>query len=304
VSPPDESSPVAALKGAVPYLRRFQGSTFVLKVGGAAFLDAHSTEAIAAQVGVLHRLGIHVALVHGGGPQISAMAEELGLEPTFVEGRRVTCEDTREITTMVLCGTIRTRVLAAFRRLEVPAVGFSGVDGGLIKAVRRPPAETREQGTVDYGYVGDVVDVDPTALRLLLEAGFVPVVSPVSADDDGQVLNVNADTVAARLAVALGARKLVLMTGARGILRDPADESSLVSYTDLAGLDALEAEGILDAGMLPKAAGMRLAIQGGVPRVHVISASLPDSLLIETFTNEGSGTMVVARAEELPAEET
>jgi len=272
----------------------YQGKTFVIKGGGDAFKDQETTRALVEQVGVLHRLGIHVVLVHGGGPQASELAEELGVEVTFVEGRRVTDERMLDTATMVLNGTLNTRILAACRELQVPATGLSGVDAGLIQARKRPPKKVGDGSeTVDYGLVGDIAAVDTGVLRATLEGGFVPVVSPLSADDEGTVLNVNADVVAARLARELGAEKLILLTGARGVLADAEDPASLVSYTDADGLDRLEEAGAFQAGMLPKATAIRDALIGGVPRVHVISHSYPDSLLIEVFTNEGSGTMVV-----------
>lgn len=291
-----DASPLSALRAAVPYLRRFQGRTFVLKAGGEAFGEGPGTRKLVEQVGILHRLGIRCVLVHGGGKEITGLAERLGLEAQFVDGRRVTDGATRDVAVMVLNGAVNTRVVAACRETQVPGVGISGVDAGVLQAKRRPPTESREGDAVDYGYVGDVTGSDPTVPRLLIEGGYVPIISPLAADEDGTVLNVNADVAAAHLAVALGAEKLIVLTGARGILKDKDDPASLVSFTDLEGLKKLDAEGSLAAGMMPKAAAIRTAIEGGVPRVHVIGYSLEDSLLTEVFTNEGSGTMVVADA--------
>jgi acetylglutamate kinase len=248
-------------------------------------------------VGILHRLGIRCVVVHGGGKEITGVAERLGFQPQFVDGRRVTDGATRDVAVMVLNGAVNTRVVAACREALVPAVGISGVDAGVLHARRRPPTECRQGNAVDYGYVGDVTGSDSTVPKLLIEGGYVPIISPLAADDDGTILNVNADVAAAHLAVALGAEKLIVLTGARGILRDKDDPASLVSFTDLDGLKGLDAEGALAEGMMPKAAAIRTAIEGGVPRVHVIGYSLEDSLLTEVFTNEGSGTMVVADSE-------
>jgi acetylglutamate kinase len=221
----------------------------------------------------------------------------------MVRGRRVTDDRSIDATTMVLNGLINTRILAACRALGVDAVGLSGVDAGLVRANRRPPAHVDGE-SVDYGYVGDIVSIDPTVIRKELEAGLMPVVSPVSADDAGVVLNINADTVAAAIGAALGAEKLVLCTGAPGILERQDDPRSLVSYTDLAGLKRLEKSGSLAGGMLPKASAIESAIRGGVRRVHVISYTARDSVLAEVFTNEGTGTMIVADVKALtPAEQ-
>ena len=185
------------------------------------------------------------------------------------------------------------RILAACRELGIDAVGLSGVDAGLVRANRRPPVKVDGE-SVDYGFVGDIVSIDPTVIRKELDAGLMPVVSPVSADDAGTVLNINADTVAAAIGAALGAEKLILCTGAPGILERADDPRSLVSYTDLAGLKRLEQAGSLGGGMLPKATAIEAAIRGGVRRVHVISYNARDSVLAEVFTNEGTGTMIVA----------
>lgn len=290
----DRHVAIAALRAAEPYLRLFQGKIFVIKAGGQVVADRRCTRALMEQVGLLHRLGIRVVVVHGGGGQATELATRLGLETRFVAGRRVTGDAMREVATMTLNGTVNTQVVAVCRELGVPALGLSGVDGGLIRARRRPPVEMVDAGAVDYGHVGDIQAVDASVLERILDDRFVPIVSPLSADEAGQVLNVNADVVASRLAREMQAEKLILLTGAAGILEDRNDASSLVSYTDLRGLDALRQAGAIADGMLPKVTAIEDALQGGVPRVHVISREVRDSLLLEVFTNEGSGTLVVA----------
>jgi len=296
---------VTALKAAVPYIRMFKRKVFVVKVGGAVFGDEESTRELIEQIGILHEVGIRVVLVHGGGEQSTALAKALDVPAQFVEGRRVTDEHSLEIATMVLNGIINTRVLAICRDIGLPAIGMSGVDAGLIHAHRRPPVPLQDQsgGTVDYGFVGDIDSVDSDVLQRQLDAGFLPIISPLSADEDGTVLNINADTVAAAIASALKAEKLILVTGAPGILDDPADPASLVSYLDLADLERMRGEGRLAAGMKPKADAIKFAVRGGVPRVHVISWQVPDSLLLEVFTNEGTGTLVVEDTRSLTPEE-
>ena len=242
--------------------------------------------------------------VHGGGPQLTEVTEKLGVPTRMIEGRRVTDAESVDATAMVLSGLINTRILAACRELNLPAVGISGVDAGLIQAHKRAPVKMQgSDETVDYGFVGDIDHVDTDVLRKLLDNGLMPVISPLSSDDAGTLLNINADTVAAAIGAALGAEKLVLCTGAPGILADINDPTSVVSYTDLAGLAKLRSEGRINDGMLPKVKAIENAIQGGVQRVHVISYKAPDAILAEVFTNEGTGTLVVADIGKLaPAE--
>jgi acetylglutamate kinase len=287
---------MAALKRSAPYIRIFKGKTFVLKVGGIALESDSAARALVEQVDILHQVGIGVVLVHGGGPQSTALSRALGAEPRFVAGRRVTDDPALQVATLVLNGAVNTRLLAACRAVGLPAVGLSGIDAGLIEARRRAPvpAPTEPGGTVDYGHVGDIVAVEPRVLGTLLAGGFVPIVSPLSADASGAVLNINADTVAARLAIALNAEKLILLTGAAGILERPDDPRSLVSLLDLEGLARLHERGCLSGGMLPKASCIESALRGGVRRVHVIGGEQADSLLAEIFTNEGVGTMIVS----------
>jgi len=294
---------VTALKHAAPYIRMYKGKVFVLKAGGEAFDTPAATERLVEQIGILHQVGIRVVLVHGGGPQSTALAERLDIEANFVDGRRVTDAAALNVMAMVLNGQINTAIVAACRAVGVPAVGISGVDAGLIRATKRPLVKRDDGQSVDYGYVGDIEGVDSSVLDNLLDEHLVPIVSPLSADASGTLLNINADTVAAAIAGGLNAEKLILATGAPGILESLADPRSLISYVDSAGLQKLRSEGKLSDGMLPKVAAIERAIAAGVPRVHVISYSQPDGLLLEVFTNEGTGTLVVADTKELSAAE-
>jgi acetylglutamate kinase len=293
---------ITALRHALPYLRVFKNKVFVLKAGGDAFITNETTRALMEQIGILHQVGIRVVLVHGGGPQSTALSKRLGLTTQMVEGRRVTDAQTLEVSTMVLNGEINTRIVAQCRALGIPAIGLSGVDGGLIKASKRPPVQVAGQ-TVDYGFVGDIIGIDPSILLKQLDNDLVPIVSPLSSDEHGTLLNINADTVAAMIACELKAEKFVMATGAPGILDSLEDPRSLISYLDRAGLRRLRDEGKISGGMLPKVAAIERALSGGVPRVHVISYTQPDSLLLEVFTNEGTGTLIVNDTRNLRPEE-
>ncbi len=300
----DRAIVVSALKHAAPYIRLFKGKVFVLKVGGAVFADRSQTKDLMEQVGILHQVGIRVVLVHGGGPQSTELATALGVDTTFIDGRRVTNSESLDVATMVLNGQINTRILAACRDLQIPAVGISGIDAGLIRAHQRPPIEREGQSPIDYGFVGDIDAVDADIVCKQLDNGLMPVISPISCDESGVVLNINADTVAAAIAAELDAEKLILATEAPGILEDVNDPRSLISYIDRTALGELKAEGKLADGMLPKAAAIDSALANGVKRVHIISYKLPDSLLLEVFTNEGTGTLVVNSTDALtPAEQ-
>jgi len=296
---------VTALKHAAPYIRMYKRKIFVLKAGGEAFETPEGTRALVEQIAILHGVGIRVVLVHGGGPQSTALAKALGITSQFVDGRRVTDASSLNVATMVLNGQINTMILAACRQVGLPAVGISGVDAGLIRAHKRPPVPREGAEPIDYGFVGDIDAVDASVLLKQLDNDLVPVISPLSADASGTLLNINADTIAAAIAAAIGAEKLILATGAPGILESRDDPRSLISYVDIAGLARLKKEGRIADGMLPKAAAIERALREGVPRVHVISYELPDSLLLEVFTNEGTGTLVVTDIEDLsPAEQS
>ncbi len=292
---------VSALKHAAPYIRMYKRKVFVVKSGGELFVNQAQTRALLEQVAILHQVGIRVVLVHGSGPQSTQIAKDRGLEVNMVEGRRVTDAATLEVS-QTASQQISAQIVATCAELDLPAENLSYANGGTIKAVKRPPVDVNGT-TVDYGFVGDIEGFDGAEINAMLEAGKVPIVSPLTADANGQVLNINADTIASTLAAALNAEKLILATGAIGILEDIRDPQSLVSYIDLPGLNQLREDGSLADGMLPKARSIEIAINGGVPRVHVISYALPDCLLLEIFTNEGTGTLVIKSIEALTAAE-
>ncbi len=298
----DPSVAVRALRSAAPYIRMYKGKVFVIKASGGVFGDTASTRALIEQVAILHQVGIRVVLVHGGGPQLTQIQETLGITPRIVAGRRVTDEKSMEVTSMVLNGLVNTQILGICRELDIQAIGVSGVDAGLVRAHKRPPVQVEGQ-TVDFGLVGDIDLIDAKVLQQLLDDGLMPVVSPVSADDKGTLLNINADTVAAGIGAALKAEKLMLCTGVPGILERVEDPRSIISYTDLAGLQRLKAQGSLKDGMLPKAKAIEDALRGGVRRVHVTSYKSPDGILAEVFTNEGTGTLIVENISALSAAE-
>jgi acetylglutamate kinase len=301
----DQALAIRALKNAAPYIRMYKGKTFVIKAGGGVFADLDSTRVLIEQIAILHYFGVRVVFVHGGGPQLTELSTALGVPTRMVEGRRITDQKSIDVSAMVLNGLINTRILGICRDLDIEAVGISGVDAGLVRAHKRPPVRIGSSGEmVDYGFVGDIDEVDPAAMRKLLDNGLMPVVSPLSADDNGLLLNINADTVAAALGAALGAEKLILCTGAPGILGEISDPGSLISYIDLQGLKRLREEGRIADGMLPKAKAIEDAIRGGVRRVHVVSYQAPEGILGEVFTNEGTGTLIVADIKALtPAEQ-
>ena len=297
----DSPRALAGLKGALRYVRAYRDHVFVVKMGGEVLADPHVLDQVAAQLALLHSLSIRLVVVHGGGPQASALTRRLGAEPVMVAGRRVTDDQALEVAKMVYAGTLNVDVLSALRRHAVQAVGVSGVDADLLSAKRRPPVEvTDDEGNrklIDYGHVGDITEVDPRILTTLLDQRFVPVVASLAGDRDGLVFNVNADTVAEQIAIALKAQKLMFLTSVPGVLRDRNDPSSLVAFADPDDLAELMASGALTGGMRPKVESCVRAATGGVERTHIIDGKLPDALLQEVFTGSGAGTMIVGRKE-------
>lgn len=294
---------IGLLKTAIPYIRAYKNKVFVVKLGGQVCRPGEVLQNVVEQLALLYQLGIKVVVVHGGGEQASTLGEKLGITPTFVNGRRVTTVDALEVAKMSFAGVVNTDILAAFRRNEVPAVGLSGIDGNLIHARRRPVGEVRDRETgensmVDFGLVGDIIGADISLLRHMLDGGYVPVVCSIAADENGQVLNVNADTIAATISIAIAATKYCLLSTVDGVMRDINDPSSLCSYLDLTEVERLMDQGVVRGGMLPKLAACVAACKGGVPRVHIINGLEPDALLEEIFTNEGCGTLIVAEREQ------
>ncbi len=297
----DSAKGVVGLKGALRYVRAYRDNIFVLKLGGDVAGESDTLDHVAAQVALLSSLGIKLVIVHGGGPQATRVSRRLGFEPRMVNGRRVTDDSALEVAKMVYAGTINVDVVAALRSHEVQAVGLSGVDADLLTAHRRPPVTVATAGggseLVDYGHVGDLDGVDPRVLHTLLAGRFVPVIASLAGDQDGNIFNVNADTVAESLAVSLQAQKLIFLTGAPGILRDRNDDSTLVAFADPEELGALMAAGAIQGGMLPKVEACIRAATNGVERTHIIGGKGTDALLLEVFTGAGCGTMIVGRKE-------
>ena len=297
----DTTRGIAGLKGALRYVRAYRDQVFVVKLGGEVLSEPAVCDQVAAQLALLSSLSIRLVVVHGGGPQATTLSRRLGQEPTLVAGRRITDDSALEVAKMVYAGQLNVDLLAALREHKVQAVGLSGIDADLLTAHRRPPiAVVDDDGRtlqVDYGHVGDIDRVDPRVLVTLMDARFVPVVASLAGDEDGGVYNVNADTVAESLAVALRAQKLIFLTGAPGVLRDRNDPATLVTFADPDDLAGLMASGALAGGMRPKVEACVRAATSGVERTHIIDGRAPDALLLEVFTGAGCGTMIVARKE-------
>lgn len=281
----------ATLVEALPWLQRFQDALVVVKYGGNAMTDATLKAAFAQDVAFMRYAGLRVVVVHGGGPQIQAMLDRLGLASEFKGGLRVTTPEVMDVVRMVLTGQVSRELINVINAHGALAVGLSGEDGSLFGARRRGAIVDGQ--SVDIGLVGDVVTVNPAAVRDLLKAGRIPVVSSIAPDleHEGDVLNVNADTAASALAVALGAHKLVVLTDVAGVYDNWPDKDSLLSALPVDRAELLLQR--VDSGMVPKLEACIRAIRGGVPQAHVIDGRAPHSLLLEVFTNEGIGTMVL-----------
>ena len=278
----------AVLIEALPYLKQFYGKTIVVKYGGNAMVDEDLKMQVMQDIALLHYVGIRPILVHGGGPEISAMMKQMGHEPTFVGGLRVTDAATMEIVEMVLTGKTNKGIVSLLNRQGAKAVGLSGKDANLIQAYRMDSPHG------DLGFVGEVAQVNPEILNLLSENGYVPVVSSVAIGPDGASYNVNADHVAGHIAAAVGAAKLVLLTDVEGLYADYADKASLIQRMDTDRASEMIASGAAERGMIPKLEACIAAIEGGVTRAHLIDGRQPHSLLIEIFTDTGIGTMIHA----------
>lgn len=286
--PERDSARAAVFTDALPWLKEFHGRTVVIKYGGNAMIDENLKRAFADDIVFLRHCGIHPVVVHGGGPQISGMLGRLGIESEFRGGLRVTTPEAVEVVRMVLVGQVGRELVGLLNSHGPHSVGLSGEDAGLFRAEITPAIIDGKP--VDIGLVGDVVEVRPQAILDLIAAGRVPVVSTVAPDEHGTLLNVNADTAAAALAVALGAIKLVVLTDVEGLYSNWPDRSSLVQQIDADELEAVMP--LIDSGMAPKMAACLRAVRGGVNRATVIDGRLPHALVLEMFTTEGTGTMV------------
>jgi acetylglutamate kinase len=285
---------VELLVEALPYIREFHGKIMVIKIGGHAMVNYEVLEDTIRDIILLYFVGIKPVVVHGGGPEISEKMEKLGLKPKFIEGLRVTDSETMEVVEMVLDGKINSQIVTTFIRLGGKAVGLSGKDGLLIVAKKKEMKMKKgdEEIIIDLGFVGETEYVNPEILKILLESGFIPVVSPVATDLSGNTYNLNADIVAGDIAAALKAKKLIMLTDVPGILKDLEDEKSLISRITVDELENMLISGLIAGGMKPKVEAVIRAVKGGVERAHIIDGSKPHSILLELFTREGIGTMV------------
>ena len=273
------------LAEALPYIQKYSHKTVVVKYGGTAMISEELRQAVISDIVLLHLVGIRVVVVHGGGPEITGMLNKLGKQSEFVDGLRVTDEETMEVVQQVLCGKLNKDLVATLNRLGGKAIGLCGLDGGLFQAVKLDEK---------YGLVGEIKKVDPAAVEDQLEKGYIPVIATVAQGMDGlNAYNVNADTAAAKLAVALKAERLLLLTDVRGLLRDPKDESTLLPEVGLSQVPRLIKDGVISGGMIPKVECCVEAVRSGVKSAVILDGRIPHSLLIELLSDEGIGTMLV-----------
>ena len=273
------------LAEALPYIQKYYGKTIVVKYGGNAMISEELRQAVISDIILLHLVGIQVVVVHGGGPEISAMLKKIGKESRFVDGLRYTDDETMEVVQQVLCGKVNKDLVATLNAVGGRAVGLCGMDAGLFQAKKLDEK---------YGLVGEMVQVDPAIVNDALSDGYIPVVSTVAQGVDGETAyNINADTAAAKLAVALGAEKLILLTDVRGLLRDPKDESTLLPVVELSKVPGLIKDGVIQGGMIPKVDCCVEAVRSGVKNAVILDGRIPHSILIELLSNEGIGTMLL-----------
>ena len=272
------------LAEALPYIQKYYGKTIVVKYGGNAMISEELRHAVISDIILLNLVGIRVVVVHGGGPEISEMLKKIGKQSHFVDGLRYTDEETMDVVQQVLCGRVNKNLVATMNRLGGKALGLCGIDGGMFLAKKQDEK---------YGLVGDITHVDPTPVINALDNGYIPVVSTVAQGEDTETsYNVNADTAAAKLATALNAEKLILLTDVRGLLRDPKDDSTLIPELQLSSVPALIREGIISGGMIPKIDCCVEAVRSGVQSTIILDGRVQHSILIELLSNEGIGTML------------
>ncbi len=279
---------------ALPYIRKFYGKTFVIKYGGAAQKEVHLKEAFAQDVVLLNYIGINPVVVHGGGPKISETMKKMGKSPTFIQGQRVTDEETIDIVEMVLGGLVNKEIVSLINRFGGRAIGLTGKDGTLIKAkkkvIKKPSPETGTDEIIDIGLVGDVEEINPDVIESLDRSGFIPVVAPVGVSEEGLTLNINADYVAASVSSSVKAEKLILLTDVPGVLDK---RGNLISTLTAKEARSLIRKGIIEGGMIPKVEACLQALKEGVKKAHIVDGRVSHCLLLEIFTQEGIGTEIV-----------
>lgn len=293
---PSALEKASILVEALPYIKKFYGTTVVIKYGGHAMLNDELKKAVLTDVVLMKYVGINPVLVHGGGPDITGMLKRMNIDSKFVGGLRVTDEETMEIVEMVLVGKINKDIVSRINSYGGRAVGLSGKDADLLMAIKKQGSVKCSDGTtekVDIGFVGEITQVNPDIVDTVIREGYIPVVAPVAVGENGEGYNVNADTAASALAVALQADKLMILTDVEGILADRNDPSSLISPVTRAQVPKLMDRGVIDGGMIPKVECCVRALDGGVKTTHILDGRVPHSLLLEVFTNKGIGTMVI-----------
>lgn len=274
---------------ALPYIQKYNGKTFVIKYGGNAMINEELKEAVIRDIILLSCVGIRVVVVHGGGPEINKLLKKIGKQSEFINGLRITDEETIEMVQMVLAGKVNKDIVSLILESGGNAVGLCGIDGNMLKA-----RKLQETNGVDLGYVGEITEVNEEVIKNTLDSGYIPVISTVAlGEEDGKVYNINADYAAAKISVKLNAEKLILLTDVPGILRDTNDLDSLISVVNLNDVPELIENNVIDGGMIPKVQCCVEAIQGEVKRTHIIDGRIPHSILLEVFSNEGVGTMIL-----------
>ncbi len=285
------------LREALPYIQKFKGKTFVVKFSGKVTEDKENLASLAEELALIHQVGIKVCVIHGGGKQLTELAQKLGVTQTVIDGRRVTNDETLELAKMIFAGKINTEILAALRQRGTSAVGLSGIDGNIVHAKKRPPKEilNRHTGlneTVDFGNVGDILQINAELLQLLLDNDYLPIVSSLGADDDGRIFNINADTIASEIAAQLKAEKLILLSDVNGIYLEADKSETKISHLTVAEAEELITSGKATGGMIPKLQSIINLLNRGVKSAHIISGTKRNALLSEVFTDDGEGTML------------
>ena len=281
-----DSMKADVLIAALPYIQKYYGKTVVVKYGGNAMIDPELKRDVMSDIILLTLVGVKIVLIHGGGPEISSLLSKLGIESKFVKGLRYTDSETAEVVQMVLAGKTNKDLVSLVEVCGGKAGGLCGIDGGMIKAKKV------DDGENDYGFVGDIVKIDPSPIKKVLEENYIPVIATVGTDNNGQVYNINADTAAAEIAAALGAENIITLTDIPGLMRDVNDKNSLIPEIHVDEIDSLIESGVIYGGMIPKVRSLEVAVRAGVKKAVMIDGRIPHSILIEMFSNEGIGTLM------------